>query len=69
MTPFSISSISREKLDYPKAWRWSIGVNWPEGFITFESSGFTQMAWGKVVETHRQHLEPRERKEEAASDA
>jgi hypothetical protein len=62
MTPFSMSGIGREKLDYPKGSRWSIGVNWPEGFITFESTGFTQAMWGITVETHRQSLEPRERR-------
>jgi len=69
MTPFSISSIGREKLDYPKAWRWSIGVNWPEGVITFESTGFTQTVWGQTVETAQQHLEPRQRKPRAGCDA
>ena len=45
MTPFSIGQISREAVTYAtgyNSYRWSISINWPEGFITFEAPGFTQ---------------------------
>lgn len=52
MTPFSISQISREKVEYQTGytrWRWAIGVNWPEGIITFEGQGFRQELRGEPV--------------------
>lgn len=45
MTPFSIGQISRETVTYTtgyNSYRWSISINWPEGFITFEAPAFTQ---------------------------
>jgi hypothetical protein len=45
ITPFSISNISREPYVFPNgfsSYEWSVGVNWPEGFISFVAKGFTQ---------------------------
>lgn len=49
VTPFSLSGIGREEVRYENgqvSWRWTIGVNWPEGSITFESPGFEQKLVG-----------------------
>ena len=40
---------------------WTIGVNWPEGFITFESTGFTQVLRAPVITKAEQCLETNER--------
>lgn len=55
-TPFSIGAIRRESLRPPAEdageaddhgpWRWRIEVSWPEGFLEFEASGFTQWLVG-----------------------
>lgn len=60
-TPFSIDAIRREPLRPPAddageagadgaddhgPWRWRIEVNWPEGFLDFEASGFSQWLVG-----------------------
>jgi hypothetical protein len=60
MSPFSISQISRQKLPH-ESWSWSIGVNWPEGTITFEATGFTQMLRSEPLIKREQHLEANER--------
>ena len=65
MTPFSISAIGRKKLQHD-SWAWSIGVNWPEGFITFESTGFTQVLRAAVITKFEQCLEPEERSSQTA---
>jgi hypothetical protein len=65
MTPFSISQISREKREHPSGyedWLWSIGVNWPEGFISFIGTGFHQRLRSEPIITQAQHLEPGQRK-------
>jgi len=64
MTPFSISGIAREKCEFVNgafSWRWTIGVNWPEGALSFESSGFTQTLRGPIVSTSEQLLDPKQR--------
>jgi hypothetical protein len=61
ITPFSISGIGREKLSHA-SWAWTIGVNWPEGFITFESTGFSQTLRAPVITKAEQQLETHERK-------
>jgi hypothetical protein len=61
MTPFSISGITREKLAHA-SWAWTIGVNWPEGFITFESTGFTQTLRAPLITKSEQYLETHERR-------
>lgn len=60
MAPFSISGIGRETLAHD-AWSWSIGINCPEGFIAFESTGFTQVLRAPLVTKNEQCLEPHER--------
>jgi hypothetical protein len=36
-------------------------VNWPEGFITFEGKGFSQVLRAPLITKAEQHLEPQER--------
>ncbi|MFD0725766.1 hypothetical protein [Lysobacter brunescens] len=37
-------------------WRWRIDVGWPEGFLEFESTGFSQWLVGELVEQEAQCL-------------
>lgn len=65
MTPFSISGIGREKREFAHGgftWFWSIGVNWPEGFLSFESTGFTKTLRGPAISTSEQLLDSKQRK-------
>lgn len=43
--------------DDPGPWRWRIDVNWPEGFLAFEATGFSQWLVGEVVEQDAQWLQ------------
>ncbi len=64
MTAFSIDSIARETIgddERPQAYRWRIDVNWPEGCLEFEASGFSQWLVGEILEQDGQALEPRQR--------
>jgi hypothetical protein len=51
LTPFSIHSITRtlEKRKRHTAKLWCIEINWPEGEITFEASGFEQKLTGEPI--------------------
>jgi len=49
-TPFSIAGISREGN------RWSIGINWPEGIISFDATSFVQELTGEEVLSDKQSL-------------
>lgn len=70
-TPFSIGAIRRESLRPPVddggevddhgPWRWRIEVNWPEGFLEFEASGFTQWLVGDPREQDMPTLASSER--------
>lgn len=70
-TPFSIGAIRREPLRPPAddagdadehgPWRWRIEVNWPEGLLEFEASGFTQWLVGDPREQDAPSLAPSER--------
>ena len=60
MTPFSLSQITRTRLDYP-GWSWAIEVNWPEGVISFEATGFTQVLRGAPIRSWGQCLTTAER--------
>lgn len=72
-TPFSIDAIRREPLRPPAddadegeggdrgPWRWRIEVNWPEGFLEFEASGFSQWLVGDPREQDALSLAPAER--------
>ncbi len=70
-TPFSIGAIRRESLRPPAddggevddhgPWRWRIEVNWPEGFLEFEASGFTQWLVGDPREQDMPTLASSER--------
>jgi hypothetical protein len=63
LSPFSIQGISRraEPRERYTAQCWVIGLNWPEGEIRFEASGFEQKAWGAVTLGDRQVLAPAQR--------
>jgi hypothetical protein len=46
MTPFSLAGIERDEVRYPTGdvtFNWRMPINWPNGLITFESPGFTQV--------------------------
>jgi len=51
LTPFSIHAITRtlEKRERYTAKLWCIEVNWPEGEITFEATGFEQKLKGEPI--------------------
>ena len=70
MSPFAIDGITREPLreagddhdgrddrDDRGPWRWRIDVDWPEGFLEFEATGFSQWLVGEVVEQDAQWLQ------------
>jgi hypothetical protein len=70
MSAFAIGGITREPLrevgedqdgrddrDDRGPWRWRIDVNWPEGFLAFEATGFSQWLVGEVVEQDAQCLQ------------
>lgn len=64
MTAFSIDGIEREAVgDEGRAtsYRWRIGLNWPEGFLEFDASGFSQWLVGEIVEQDGQTLDPAQR--------
>jgi hypothetical protein len=42
-------------------WRWRIDMNWPEGFLEFESSGFSQWLVGEIVDLDGPSLAPAQR--------
>jgi len=59
ISPFSISQIDRENINSTpgsKYYNWTIGINWPEGKIEFEATGFTQILTGNIIETDQQIL-------------
>ena len=65
MRPFSIDGIEREKREHPSGhvdWSWTIRVNWPEGFISFTGTRFTQVLRSEPIATQSQSLEPAQRK-------
>jgi hypothetical protein len=70
MSAFAIGGITREPLreagedqdgrddrDDRGPWRWRIDVTWPEGFLAFEATGFSQWLVGEVVEQDAQCLQ------------
>lgn len=68
MSPFAIDRIERVPLretvdgeDDFGPWRWRIDMNWPEGFLEFESSGFSQWLVGDVVAQPMPVLAPAQR--------
>ncbi|QLQ31486.1 MAG: hypothetical protein HZT40_07640 [Candidatus Thiothrix singaporensis] len=64
MCPFSINGIEREPLTYPtgfNSFHWSIKVNWPQGYIEFDSPGFTQTLIGTPIVQSTQSLSFEER--------
>ena len=64
ITPFSIGSIERKKLEYPtgyQSWSWTIEVDCPKGAISFDSPGFRQVAFGSELVTGDQCLRSNQR--------
>jgi hypothetical protein len=61
--PFSMDRIIRtsEKRERYTATLWQIPFNWPDGHISFEASGFSQVGRGAPVLTNRQRLLASER--------
>ena len=61
--PFSIDAIVRttEKRERHVATIWTIAVNWPNGEIVFEATGYDQHATGPAVVTDAQYVRPSER--------
>jgi hypothetical protein len=65
MTPFTIAAIEREDVKDAMghvSFRWRMPINWPDGVITFERSGFTQVLRRQPVLIDRQALLPHERR-------
>ena len=58
ISSFSISEISREPVNLPgsKHYKWTVGIDWPEGIIRFKASGFRQILTGDIIETNQQRL-------------
>ncbi len=66
MSAFAIGGITRLSLrgsgddegerEDTGPWRWRIDVAWPEGFLEFESTGFSQWLVGEIVEQAAQSL-------------
>jgi hypothetical protein len=66
ITPFSISSIDRQEHTYANGhttFLWSIGVNWPEGVLTFAASGYLQKIRAEPIETSQQSLTHAQRRD------
>jgi hypothetical protein len=64
MSPFSIDGVKRVALSSSMgitSYRWQLPINWPDGEITFESPGFTQVLKREPIETDRQFLTPSQR--------
>jgi len=64
ITPFSLSDISREKHVFANGYssfRWSMGINWPEGTVSFIADGFKQFLRSEPLLVENQHLSTQER--------
>lgn len=61
--PLSLAGVERRSEVRPRytATLWRLAVNWPAGSIEFEAAGFTQVAWGREVESDQQVLKHSER--------
>ena len=61
--PFSIHAIERRAQQRERyvAQVWRIVINWPAGEISFEASGYEQVARAEPVLSELQHLTPGER--------
>ena len=62
-SPFSIDGIERrseQRVGYV-AYLWKIPINWPDGEITFEATGFEQLSRGESRLTDAGALKPEER--------
>ena len=50
MSPFTIAEIEREFVEFSTgytSYQWQILINWPSGYLEFQSPGFTQKLIGK----------------------
>jgi len=64
LTPFAIDQIRFESVVRESGYVskvWTIIINWPAGEITFESTGFSQIATGATVLSERQSLTKEQR--------
>ncbi|MBL8263251.1 MAG: hypothetical protein JNM58_12565 [Xanthomonadaceae bacterium] len=71
MSAFAIGGITRVPLreveddagerEDTGPWRWRIDVNWPEGFLEFEATGFSQWLVGEILKLDGQSLRPADR--------
>lgn len=64
ISPFSLHEVEREKRVYPTGYescKWRLKLNWPDGAIDFDATGFTQILTGKPIESEGQWLSPSER--------
>lgn len=63
LVPFSLDSITRteEKRARYTATVWKLKLNWPEGFISFEASGYLQVLRMDPIVTTQQLLNKEER--------
>lgn len=61
--PFSLNGLHRtlEERERYCAQLWTLELNWPQGQITLEASGFEQRGWGRPVWCFEQVLPPQQR--------
>lgn len=65
MCAFRIGEIKRERVEYPtgySSYDWKIDINWPVGFIQFQSPGFSQTRIGDALLQSAQSLDEDVRK-------
>lgn len=65
LTPFSLDSIDRveeQRQGYTVS-LWKLNLNWPEGYISFEASGYVQTLKGEAVIKDQQVLAEEERRD------
>jgi len=65
LSPFSLDSIDRieERRARYTATVWKLNLNWPEGYISFEASGYVQTTTGASVVKDQQALREEERRD------
>ena len=64
MTPFILLALERDRIEYPTdyvSFQWRLPVSWPDGMISFEAPGFTQILRRPPILVDRQKLLPAER--------
>jgi hypothetical protein len=64
MSPFMIAEIEREHLEFSTgytSYQWKILINWPSGYLDFQSPNFSQKLIGKPNEQTGQMLSEEDR--------